>query len=1029
MNLQKISSPKELKKIAEQACKAGQNFRCRVLICMTGCRALGAADVASTFREKLALAKLDKEVEVVETGCIGLCARAPVVLIEPYEYLYGGVAPDNVDEIIESTIRNKKPVESLVAVESGKILPGINDTGFYREQQRLVLENCGRIDPKNIEDAIAHGCYEAAAKALCTMTPEEVIEEVIDAGLRGRGGAGFPAGLKWRFCRKSPSDEKYLICNADEGDPGAFMDRALLEGDPHRVIEGMIIAASAIGASHGFIYVRAEYPIAVEHIGIALEQARKLGLLGKNILDSGFDFDIEVRMGAGAFVCGEETALIASLEGKRGMPRPRPPFPAQKGYHDKPTNINNVETFANVPLILKNGSKQYSSIGTEGSKGTKIFALAGRVNNTGLVEVPMGTTLRQIIYDIGGGIPKDRKFKAAQMGGPSGGCIPAKYLDTEIDYDNVAQIGAIMGSGGLIVMDEITCMVDVARYFLEFVQAESCGKCTPCRVGTKKMLQILNNICRGEAKIEDLDELERLAERVKKASLCGLGQTAPNPVLSTLRHFRDEYEEHIVLKTCRAAACSALVRAPCQHACPAGVNVPEYLALANEGNLTQAAEIIRRRNPFVSVCARVCDHPCERRCRRSEIDSPLAIRALKRYIADQTADFKGPMVKPAETQPEVVIIGSGPAGLSCAFFLALMGRPSVIYEAQPVPGGMLALGIPEYRLPKEVLEKEIEFILSHGIELRTNKRIENAAELIKEGFKAVFVATGAQMGKSIDIEGINLKGVVDSLEFLRNRALGKGMDCRGKRIVVLGGGNQAVDAARSAIRLKAEKVTILYRRTREEMPAYKEEIEEAINEGVELVTLAVPKRIVSSKGSAEGIEFMRAELGKAEADGRRRPIPIGGSETVIECDVIMPAIGQVVSTESVRFAGGPELTNWGTIKTDPVTLKTTCDKIFSGGDCVRGADTVIQAIADGQKAAVNIDKMLGGNGTLPHDTGFSITKPDEEKLAESMPRIEEKSIPLDKRMRGFAEVVLGLDRQQAVGEAGRCLRCDLEQSG
>jgi NADPH-dependent glutamate synthase beta subunit-like oxidoreductase len=387
------------------------------------------------------------------------------------------------------------------------------------------------------------------------------------------------------------------------------------------------------------------------------------------------------------------------------------------------------------------------------------------------------------------------------------------------------------------------------------------------------------------------------------------------------------------------------------------------------------------------------------------------------------------MVKPAETQPQVAIIGSGPAGLSCGFFLALMGRRSVIYEAQPVPGGMLALGIPEYRLPKDVLEKEIEFILSHGIELKTSTRIEEAGELIKKGYKAVFVATGAQMGKSIDIEGIRLKGVVDSLEFLRDRALGKGMDCRGKRIVILGGGNQAVDAARSAIRLDAEKVTILYRRTREEMPAYKEEIEEAINEGVELVTLAVPKRIVSSNGLAKGIEFMKAELGKAEADGRRRPIPVEGSETVVECDIIMPAIGQVVSTETVRYTGGPELTNWGTIKTDPVTLKTSDDRIFSGGDCVRGADTVIQAIADGQIAAINIDRMLGGNGALPQDTGFSITKPDEEKLAESIPRAQEKFITLDKRTRGFAEVVLGLDRQQALGEAGRCLRCDLEHSG
>ncbi|MHC4325563.1 MAG: NADH-quinone oxidoreductase subunit NuoF [Planctomycetota bacterium] len=552
MSSNKINSPKKLKEIAQQARQVRQVYRCRVLICMTGCRALGAANIAAAFKEKLAAAKLDKEIAVVETGCIGLCARAPVVLIEPYEYLYGGVKPDDVDEIIEKTIRNGEPVESLVGVENGKTLPRIDESGFYKEQQKAVLENCGRIDPRKIEDAIARGCYEAAAKALCKMTPEEVIEEVTKADLRGRGGAGFPTGLKWGFCRKSPGDEKYLICNADEGDPGAFMDRALKEGDPHRVIEGMMIAAYAIGASNGFVYVRAEYPIAVEHIGIALDQARQRGLLGKNILGSGFDFDIEVRIGAGAFVCGEETALIASLEGKRGMPRSRPPFPAQSGYHGKPTNINNVETFANVPLIISKGAKWYSSIGTEGGRGTKIFALAGKVNNTGLVEVPMGATLRQIVFDVGGGIPDDGKFKAAQMGGPSGGCVPEQFLDLGIDYDSVKDIGAIMGSGGLIVMDESTCMVDVARYFLQFCQSESCGKCTPCRVGTKEMLHILDNICECKAATGDMERLERLADHVGKASLCGLGQTAPNPVMTTLQYFRNEYEDHI--ETC-ARAC------------------------------------------------------------------------------------------------------------------------------------------------------------------------------------------------------------------------------------------------------------------------------------------------------------------------------------------------------------------------------------------------------------------------------------------------------------------------------------------
>ena len=1027
MSHKKITSLQDIEKLQQQLLSSQQSYKAKVLVCMTGCRALGAQDVCTEFRRQLKRLSLDEQVTVVETGCIGMCARAPVVLIEPYEYFYGGVTPEDVEEIISTTIQEAKPLSRLAVTQDGKPVVKVSDIDFYKRQDRKVLENCGRIDPKSIENAIERGGYVTAFRTLTDKKPQQIIDEVTDSGLRGRGGAGFPTGVKWNFARKSPGEEKYLICNADEGDPGAFMDRALLEGDPHRVIEGMIIAAYAIGAGHGFIYVRAEYPIAVEHINIALEQARALGLLCDNIAGTGFGFDIEVRMGAGAFVCGEETALIASLEGKRGIPTTRPPFPAESGYEAKPTNINNVETFANVPIILKDGAKNYSKIGTAKSKGTKIFALAGKVNNTGLVEVPMGTTLREIIFDIGGGIPKGRKFKAAQMGGPSGGCIPARYLDNEIDYDSIQQIGAIMGSGGLIVMDENTCMVDVAKYFLEFVQSESCGKCTPCRVGTKKMLTILDAISRGQAKLEDLDQLELLAEHIKKGSLCGLGQTAPNPVLSTLRHFREEYEEHIVLKTCRAAVCESLVRAPCQHACPAGVNVPEYLALAAEGRLTEAANIIRRRNPFVSVCGRVCDHPCEQRCRRSEMDQPLAIRALKRYIADHMDDYDTPMARPAQGQAEVAIIGSGPAGLSCAYFLALMQRPSVVFEAQPIPGGMLTLGIPEFRLPKDILKREIDFILSHGVKLRTDSRIDDVTELLKDGFKAVFVATGGQRGKSIDIEGIDLKGVIDALEFLCDRALGKGLDCRGKRIVVLGGGNAAVDVARSAVRLGADETTILYRRTQHEMPAYEEEIEGAIEEGVELVTLGIPKRIIGKDRAVSAIEFLRAELGRADADGRRRPVPVEGSETTIQCDIVIPAIGQIASTESLIVEGGPELTQWGTVKVDPVGLNTTVDSIFSGGDCVTGPASVIGAIAAGQKAAVSIDKMLGGIGNLPHDVGFSFTKPDEEDLTKAPLRPEEKSIPPKERKRGFAEVVLGLDRSMALAEAGRCLRCDLEK--
>ncbi len=555
----KITSIKDLEALQQSLRGKAEKFKARVLICMTGCRALGAESVATGFRDKLGALGLNKDIAVVETGCIGMCAIAPVVLIEPWDYLYGHVSPDDIDEIIEQTLKNGRSVDRLTVKKNKKPVAKKNDVDFYRKQKQLVLENCGRIDPRRIDDAIERGGYAAAIRALTEKTPDEVVEEVIASGLRGRGGAGFPTGVKWKFARRSPGDEKYLICNADEGDPGAFMDRALLEGDPHRVIEGMIIAAYAIGATKGFIYVRAEYPIAVEHIGIALDEARALGLLGANIAGTSFGFDIEVRMGAGAFVCGEETALIASIEGGRGMPRPRPPFPAVKGYMGKPTNINNVETFANVPPIMRSGADAYAAIGSEKSKGTKIFALAGKVKHTGLVEVPMGTTLRRIVYDIGGGISNDKPFKAAQLGGPSGGCIPAKYLDCQIDYDSVRQIGAIMGSGGLIVMDEDTCMVDIARYFLEFVQSESCGKCTPCRVGTKKMLDILRSICAGQATMDDLATLERLAEDIKKASLCGLGQTAPNPVLSTVKNFRDEYVEHIEEKKCRAGVCKNLL--------------------------------------------------------------------------------------------------------------------------------------------------------------------------------------------------------------------------------------------------------------------------------------------------------------------------------------------------------------------------------------------------------------------------------------------------------------------------------------
>ncbi len=543
--LKSLKSYDDLVAIRKSANKKIKQDKVKVSICMTGCRALGAEEVYDEFRKQIKKQKLQEKVEVVATGCQGLCARAPVMTIDPPGVFYGRVTVDIVPEVISSTILKGEVIKKLCYAEAGKKIPYLKDIPFYSKQKKIVLRNCGIIDPNSIEQYIARKGYDAFSKALFELDYEKIINEIESSGLRGRGGAGFPTGIKWGFCRKVKGDSKYLICNADEGDPGAFMDRAILEGDPHAVIEGMLIAALAIGSEKGFVYVRAEYPIAVNHIRNAILQARQMNLLGNNILGSGFNFDLEIKMGAGAFVCGEETALIASIEGKRGMPRPRPPFPAQSGLWGKPTNINNVETLANVPLIIAEGAEWYKQFGTKNGAGTKIFALAGKVKNTGLVEVPMGTTLREIIVDIGGGIPGRSGFKAAQMGGPSGGCVPAEHLDLPIDYETVKEVGAIMGSGGLIVMDNDTSMVEIAKYFMDFVQDESCGKCGPCRVGTKRMLETLTKITDGNGRKDDVESLKEMAYITQTASLCGLGQTAPNPVLSTIRYFMNEYEELI----------------------------------------------------------------------------------------------------------------------------------------------------------------------------------------------------------------------------------------------------------------------------------------------------------------------------------------------------------------------------------------------------------------------------------------------------------------------------------------------------
>jgi len=1013
------------------------NKPCVTVCAGTGCTALGSADVRDAFVEQIKNQGVEHKVEVKKTGCHGFCERGPVTVILPQEIFYQQVTKEDVPEIVSQTLIKDRVVERLLYTDpvSGRKIVYDPEVPFYEKQMRIVFRDNGRIDPTEISDYIARDGYAALSKALTSRSPQEVIESVEKSGLRGRGGAGFPTGRKWRFVREARGDTKYIICNGDEGDPGAFMDRSVLEGNPNSVLEGMIICAYAVGAHVGYIYVRAEYPLAVKHLRIAIAQAEGLGLLGEDILGSGFNFEIRIKEGAGAFVCGEETALIASIEGRRGMPRPRPPFPAQSGLWDKPTNINNVETYANVPHIILRGAEWYSSLGTEGSKGTKIFSLTGKINNTGLVEVPMGATLGHIIYDIGGGIPKGRKFKAVQTGGPSGGCIPARYLNLPIDYESLAQVGSIMGSGGMIVMDENTCMVDMARYFLSFTQSESCGKCSICRLGTKQMLDILTRITQGEGREEDIELLIDLGKQVIDTSLCGLGRTCPNPVLTTINYFRDEYEAHIKEKCCPAAVCEGLVYAPCEHTCPLNVDAVGYIALIAAGRFEDALNLIRQRNPLTAVCGRVCTYPCETKCRRGEVDEPIAIASLKRFAADYGAKH-GVETKVAVAEPndeKVAIVGSGPAGLNAAYHLARKGYEVTIFEALPFPGGMLAVGIPDYRLPRDILQQDIDFIASLGVEIKTNTPIGKDLtldQLLEQGYKAIFIAVGAHRGQKLGIPGEDGDGVYDGVSFLRDINLGR--EARvGRRVAVIGGGNVAIDAARSALRLGAEEVSIVYRRSREEMPAAVEEIEEAEHEGVKITYLAAPTKIIGDN-KVKALECQLMMLGEFDASGRRRPLPIEGSEFTLNVDTVIAAIGQSPDLSFLPPDNGFEITRGQTFVVDPVTLATNKPSIFAGGDAVTGPATVIEAMAAGERAAISIDKYLQGKSMTedrlrPPDERVTLPRAAEE--LEEKARIKTPTLPREERLGGFNQVNLGYSEEMAIEEARRCLRCDLEHQG
>ena len=1013
-----------------------------IFVCQgTGCFSTGSGAVYEALKAEVARLGL-RDVEVDFTGCHGFCEQGPNVVVEPEGIFYTHVQAEDAPEIVSSHLRDGKPVERLFYRDpvTNKAIPHYSEINFYKKQQRVILHNCGHINPEKIDHYIAQRGYQALRKALLDMTPPEVIEEVKKSGLRGRGGAGFPTGRKWEFCHNARGEKKYVICNADEGDPGAFMDRSILEADPHAVIEGLTIAGYAVGADEGYIYVRAEYPLAVKRVRIALDQAQERGFLGKDILGTGFDFMVHVKEGAGAFVCGEETALIASIESRRGMPRPRPPFPAQSGLDRKPTIINNVKSLASVPIIIDRGAEWFAGIGTEKSKGTAIFALTGKIANSGLVEVPMGTTISTIVSDIGGGIPRGKRFKAVQTGGPSGGCIPARFLDAPVEYETLAQLGSIMGSGGMVVLDETTCMVEIARYFLSFTQAESCGECVPCRLGTKQMLEILTRITQGKGRESDIDTLLTIAKTVKECSLCGLGQTCPNPVLTTLNYFRDEYEAHIKEKKCPAAVCDALMVSPCQHTCPVGINIPQYVAHIAAGEYLEAIDTIRERNPFPAICGRICHHPCEGRCRRGELDESVAIRALKRFAADWYFDHVSELPKP-EPFPQthsqkVAVVGAGPCGLSGAYFLAQMGYPVTVFEALPIGGGMLSVAIPDFRLPREVIEEEIDYIAKRGVEIRYNTPINvnfTIEDLIKGGFEAVFIAGGAQRSQRIGIPGEleDLEGFYYGLRFLRDVKVGKPVRI-GRRVAVIGGGNVALDAARSALRLGADEVTILYRRSREEMPVTEVEYDEALAEGIQVNFLVSPTRIVSENWKVSGLQCIHMSLGEPDASGRRRPVPIPGSEFFADADTVIAAVGQAPDLSFLPPDSALERTRWERLAVDDNRLATNVPGVFAGGDFVTGPAMVIEAIATGRRGAIAIDKYLKGDTSRVeiYDLKPSVIEEvisREEETWEPQFRPEIPQLPAEERKHSFKETELGFSEEKARQEAKRCLRCDLER--
>jgi len=1020
-----------------------------VVCCGTGCAGAGQA-ICAALEAQVKRQGLEAAAEVMPGPCRGMCQMGPTVAVLPDGLLYCRVRAEDAAEIVSQTLGEGRAVRRLLYQEPAEIqsLPTWKELPFFSKQVRIALHNCGFVDPEQINDYIARDGYRALGKVLTEMTPESVIKEMKDSGLRGRGGAGFLTGLKWELCRKAAGDVKYVVCNADEGDPGAFMDRSILESDPHSVVEGMAIAAYAIGARQGFIYCREEYPLAISRLQAAIEDAREYGLLGENILGSGFCFDIALKEGAGAFVCGEETALIASIEGRRGEPRPRPPFPAVSGLWGRPTNINNVKSYAMTPQIIRKGAKWFSSIGSPKSPGTAIFALTGKINNTGLIEVPMGIPLGDIIFDIGGGVPRGKHFKAVQTGGPLGGCLPAQSLNTPVDFDSLQEAGAVMGSGGMIVVDDDTCMVEFAKYFLQFAAAESCGKCIPCRVGGQRLLEALQRITEGKGSRKDMAIIREVSQHMMNTSLCGLGQRTPGPVMAALRFFEEEFRTHIDDGICAAGQCKPLVRARCINTCPAGVDTPAYLAMIAQGRYAEGLEIHRERNPFALICGRACPAFCESKCRRGELDDPIAIRLVKRFMADHEMSrpwtpppLGTPQEREAASKKKVAVVGSGPAGLTAALRLAQYGYKVTVFEKLSVPGGMMSWSIPQYRLPREPLLAEIDNVRRAGVQILCGKALGQDFSLDEltgpMGFNAVILAIGAHRSRRLGIPGEDKQGVIDGIDFLREVAAdswasltgakGKVPDMAGKRVGVVGGGDVAIDAARVALRCGAREVHVMYRRTGDDMPAahLPEEIEAALHEGVHIHTLVNPVEVLGN-GHVSGVRLQRQRLVEFDNSARRKPAPTDETFT-LNLDYLIPAIGQ---TPDLSWMKGLDLEISGS-KTLVVNESycTSRPGVFAAGDAVSGPATIVQAVAQGNLVAASVHHWLR-TGVLArprfitprHD--IPLTYNMDEMASARRPPTPRLSVA--EREGNWREVEVGLSEEAACAEARRCLRCDLE---